>query len=224
MADASSGVIFDVDGTLVDTNYLHVLAWSRAVHDAGETASMAEIHQLLGMGSDQLVERMLGRPNEEVADGHKAHFRKLTAEIRALPGARDLLSEVHRRGAQVVLATSASEEQLEAMLDALALPDGVVDHRTNKDDVEESKPAPDIFVAAMRESGLEPERCLVVGDTVWDVEAATECGLRVVGVLTGGIGGGALERAGAIAVYQDVGDLLEHLDDSPLAELFDARG
>lgn len=222
MTNSPPGVIFDVDGTLVDTNYLHVLAWARAVHDAGETASMAKIHQLMGMGSDQLVERLLGRPHDEVADGHKAHFEKLMEEIRAFPGAKDLLSEVHRRGAKVVLATSASDDQLAAMLEALALPDGIVDHRTNKDDVEQSKPAPDVFATALKDSGLSPDRAVVVGDTLWDIEAASDCGLRVVAVLTGGIARNALEEAGAIAVYEDPVDLLEHLDESPLAELLDS--
>jgi HAD superfamily hydrolase (TIGR01509 family) len=219
MADSPPGVIFDVDGTLVDTNYLHTVAWARAVHDAGETASMARIHRLIGMGSDQLVEELLGRANDEVADGHTRHFERLMGEIRAFPGAKELLEEVHRRGAKVVLATSANTDQLGAMLAALELPEGVVDHRTNKDEVDQSKPAPDIFRAAMEDSGLTPERAVVVGDTIWDIQAAANCGLRVVGVLSGGIARRDLEEAGAIAVYEDPADLLAHLDDSPLAEL-----
>jgi HAD superfamily hydrolase (TIGR01509 family) len=219
MADSPPGVIFDVDGTLVDTNYLHTVAWARAVHDAGETASMARIHRLIGMGSDQLVEELLGRANDEVADGHTRHFERLMGEIRAFPGAKELLEEVHRRGAKVVLATSANTDQLAAMLAALELPEGVVDHRTNKDEVDQSKPAPDIFRAAMEDSGLTPERAVVVGDTIWDIQAAANCGLRVVGVLSGGIARRDLEEAGAIAVYEDPADLLAHLDDSPLAEL-----
>lgn len=223
MAGSHRGVIFDVDGTLVDTNYLHTLAWARAARDAGETASMAKIHRLIGMGSDQLVEELLGRSSDEVADGHTAHFKELMQEIRAFPGAKDLLEEVHQRGAKVVLATSANTDQLAAMLAALRLPDGVVGHRTNKDDVEQSKPAPDIFRAAMEDSGLTPERALVVGDTIWDIQAAASCGLRVVGVLTGGTTRRDLEEAGAIAVYDDPADLLAHLDDSPLVELLSPR-
>jgi beta-phosphoglucomutase-like phosphatase (HAD superfamily) len=103
----------------------------------------------MGMGSDQLVEELLGRANDEVADGHTGHFERLMEEIRAFPGAKELLEEVHRRGAKVVLATSANTDQLAAMLAALELPEGVVGHRTNKDEVEQSKPAPDIFRAAM---------------------------------------------------------------------------
>ena len=220
MGETSSGVIFDVDGTLVDTNYLHTVAWARSVRDAGESAPMASIHRLMGMGSDQLVEDLLGHANEAVADGHTRHFKGLMEEIQAFPGSTELLEEVHRRGAKVVLATSASQDQLAAMLAALDVPEGVIDHMTNKDDVEQSKPAPDIFRAAMEGSGLDCERALVVGDTIWDIRAAASCGLRVVGVLTGGTTRRDLEDEGAIAVYEDPADLLAHLDDSPLNEVF----
>jgi len=125
---AASGVIFDVDGTLVDTNYPHVLAWSRAVRDAGEDAPMSSIHRLIGMGSDLLVEHLLGHPSEAAAEGHPRHFRELMPEIRAFPGAGDLLAEVHRRGGVVALATSADEEQLDAMLETIGAPDGVIGH------------------------------------------------------------------------------------------------
>ncbi len=215
----SSAVIFDVDGTLVDTNYLHTLAWARGMRDAGETVSMSAIHRLIGMGSDQLVGELLGHESEEASDGHTKHFEELMPEIQAFPGASDLLDEVHRRGAMVVLATSASEHELEAMLQAVDAPEGSIDHITKKDDVEQSKPSPEIFKVALDAIDLDPARVLVVGDTVWDVEAAAECDLRVVAVLTGGISRQELEAAGAIAVYDDVGQLLRELDDSPLDEL-----
>lgn len=215
----SSAVIFDVDGTLVDTNYLHTLAWARGMRDAGETVSMSAIHRLIGMGSDQLVEELLGHESEEASDGHTKHFEELMPEIQAFPGAGDLLDEVHRRGATVVLATSASESELEAMLEAVDAPEGSIDHVTKKDDVEQSKPSPDIFKVALDAIDLDPTRVLVVGDTVWDVEAAAECDLRVVAVLTGGISRQELEAAGAIAVYEDVGQLLRELDDSPIDQL-----
>ncbi len=215
----SSAVIFDVDGTLVDTNYLHTLAWARGMRDAGETVSMSAIHRLIGMGSDQLVEELLGHESQEASDGHTRHFEELMPEIQAFPGAAELLDEVHRRGAMVVLATSASEEELEAMLAAVDPPEGAVDHVTKKDDVEQSKPSPDIFKVALDAVDLDPAQVLVVGDTVWDVEAAAECDLRVVAVLTGGISRQELEAAGAVAVYEDVGQLLRELDDSPIDEL-----
>src|SRR5215210_4525354 len=122
-----SAVIFDVDGTLVDTNYLHTLAWARGIRDAGETVSMSAIHRLIGMGSDHLVSELLGHESEEASKGHSSHFKKLMPEIEAFPGARDLLDEVHRRGAMVVLATSANEEELEVMLEAVDPPDEAID-------------------------------------------------------------------------------------------------
>ena len=216
---APPAVIFDVDGTLVDTNYLHTLAWARGVRDAGETISMSAVHRLIGMGSDQLVEKLLGHESDEASDGHTAHFEKLMEEIKAFPSASELLDEVHRRGARVVLASSASEKELDAMLEAVSPVEGSIDHIVKKDDVEESKPAPDIFSVALEDAGLEASSTLVVGDTVWDVEAAKKCDLAFVGVLTGGISWKELEEAGAIAVYADVAELLRELDDSPLASL-----
>jgi HAD superfamily hydrolase (TIGR01509 family) len=220
----STGVIFDVDGTLADTNYLHVVAWARAFRDAGEDVAMADIHRLIGMGSDLLVGELVGHENDDAVAGHTKNFQDLMPEIRAFPRARDLLAEVHRRGAIVALASSASEEQLEAMLEAIAAPDGTIDHVVGADDVDQSKPAPDVFQAALDATGLDPDDALVVGDTVWDIEAAAKLGLRVVGVVTGGIGRQELEEAGAIAVYDDVAQLLDQLDRSPIARLLEAPG
>jgi HAD superfamily hydrolase (TIGR01509 family) len=218
----STGVIFDVDGTLADTNYLHVVAWARAFRDAGEDVAMADIHRLIGMGSDLLVEELVGHPNDDAADGHSRQFEDLVPEIRAFPRAGDLLAEVHRRGATVALASSASGPQLKAMLEAIDAPDGSIDHIVGADDVEHSKPEPDVFEAALEATGLDPADTLVVGDTVWDIQAADKLGLKVVGVVTGGIGRCDLEEAGAVAVYDDVAQLLEQLDRSPIARLLQA--
>ena len=220
----STGVIFDVDGTLADTNYLHVVAWARAFRDAGEDVAMADIHRLIGMGSDMLVEELVGHENDDAVEGHGKLFGEMMPEIRAFPRAGDLLAEVHRRGAIVALASSANEEQLEAMLEAIAAPDGTIDHVVGADDVDQSKPAPDVFQAALDATGLDPSEALVVGDTVWDIEAAAKLGLKVVGVVTGGIGRLELEEAGAIAVYDDVAQLLVQLDRSPIARLLQAPG
>jgi HAD superfamily hydrolase (TIGR01509 family) len=221
---ASTGVIFDVDGTLADTNYLHVIAWARAFRDAGEEdVPMSGIHHLIGMGSDMLVEELIGHESEEASDGHSKHFRELMSEIRAFPQAGELMAEVHRRGATVALATSASEEQLEAMLEAIDAPDGTIDHIVSMDEVEHSKPEPDVFEAALKATGLDPADTLVVGDTVWDVKAAEKLGLKVVAVLTGGISRCHLEEAGAIAVYDDVAQILRDLDRTPIGRLLQAR-
>ena len=217
-----AGVIFDVDGTLADTNYLHVVAWARAFRDAGEDVAMADIHRLIGMGSELLVEELLGHADDDAVDGHAKHFQELMPELRAFPRAGELLAEVRRRGGIVALASSASEEQLEAMLEAIAAPDGTIDHVTGADDVDQSKPAPDVFETALGATGLDPADALVVGDTVWDIEAAAKVGLRVVGVVTGGIGRRDLEAAGAVAVYDNVAHLLDELDRSPVGRLLQA--
>lgn len=221
---SSPGVIFDVDGTLVDTNYLHTLAWSRGFRDAKETVSMSAIHRLIGMGSDHLVEELLGHESAEASDGHTRYFEELKDEIVAFPDAAALLEEVHRRGATVVLATSASEDELEAMLEAVGASDDAIDHVTNSDDVDRSKPSPDVFEVALETGGLSPEETLVVGDTVWDVRAAGRCGVSCVAVLTGGISRQELEEAGAVAVYEDVADLLRQLDRSPIGSLLSRAG
>ena len=185
---------------------------------------MSAIHRLIGMGSDQLIEELVNHESEEASDGHTAQFEKLMPEIKAFPDAAEILAEVHKRGAKVVLASSASESELEAMLEAIEPAEDSIDHIVKKDDVEESKPAPDIFRAAIEGADLDPRSSLVVGDTVWDIEAAKKCDLAVVGVLTGGISRQELEEAGAIAVYEDVAHLLRELDDSPIAKLISEHG
>ena len=219
---ARTGVIFDVDGTLADTNYLHVVAWARAFREVGEDVAMADIHRRIGMGSDLLVEELLGHADDGAVDGHSRNFKDLMSEVHAFPGAGDLLGEVHRRGATVALASSANGEQLDVMLEAIDAPDGTIDHIVGADDVEQSKPAPDVFEAALDATGLDPTNAIVVGDTVWDIQAAAKLDLKAVAVITGGICRQALEEAGAVAVYDDVAHLLAELDDSPIAPLLQA--
>lgn len=212
------GVLFDVDGTLVDSNYFHAIAWWRALRDDGEHVAIAAIHRLVGMGADRLLEDLIGHNRPEVAEARGRYFKEYLREVPAFPAAGDLLREVSRRGGKVVLASSGEEDEVSAVRDAIGA-DDVVDHATTSADAETSKPAPDIFRAAMKGAGLTPPNAIVVGDTVWDVEAALGCGLRCVAVLTGGIARAALKEAGAVAVYRDVAELLERLDDSPLGAL-----
>jgi HAD superfamily hydrolase (TIGR01509 family) len=212
-------VLFDVDGTLVDTTYLHSLAWWRSLHEAGHEAPMAVIHRLIGMNSQRLVSELLGHPDEAVIEGHSRHFGDLKAELRAFPGAGALLATVHDRGALVVLATSAKAEDVDEMVAAVGPPPDSIDHVTDSSAGGRSKPEPDTFRIALDSTGLAPERALVVGDTVWDVEAAARCGMGCVAVETGGRSAEELEDAGAIAVYPDVGGLLAEIDASPLGEL-----
>lgn len=214
-------VLFDVDGTLVDTNWLHVLAWTRALRELGEDPAMADVHRLVGMGADRFVRELLGHDVPGSDDAYSKHYGALRHEIRALPRAADLLREAKRRGATVVLASSSKKEDVEACRAALAA-DDVLDHVTSSADVEASKPAPDIFAAALEGSGASAGDALAVGDTPWDVESARRCGLDCVAVLTGGWSGRELLDSGAVAVYEDAADLLERLDESPLARLFSA--
>ena len=220
MPDQRPSILVDVDGTLVDTNYFHTVAWWRAFQEIGEEVPMSRIHPLIGMGSDQLVQRAMGRESEEASDAHSRHYKAFKNEIKAFPGAAELLSELDRRGGRVVLATSSGEEDLERLREAVGADDAIED-AVSKGDVEHSKPSPDIFGAALDKFDLEPARCLVVGDTIWDVEAAAKLELKVVCVLTGGSTRAQLEEAGAIAVYEDVAELLEDLEASPLSKLLD---
>ncbi len=220
MPDDRSAILVDIDGTLVDTNYFHAVAWWRAFQDIGEDVPMSRIHPLIGMGSDQLVERLIGRPSDDASDAHSRHYEPFKKEIKAFPQAAELLAELDRRGARVVLATSSDEEDLERLREAVGA-DEAVHGAVSKGDVDHSKPSPDIFEAALKKFDLDRDRTLVIGDTAWDVEAAAKLGLGVVGVLTGGTTREQLEEAGAIAVYEDVAELLDHLDDSPLGKLLD---
>ena len=220
MPDHRPAFLIDVDGTLVDTNYLHVVAWWRAFQDIGEDVAMSRIHPLIGMGSDQLVHRLLGRDSEEASDAHSRHYEPFKNDIKAFPKAAELLTVLARRGARVVLATSSDEEDLERLREAVDAEDAI-DDAVSKGDVDHSKPSPDIFGAALEKFDLDPSRTLVVGDTGWDVEAAGKLDLPVVCVLTGGSTRAHLEEMGAVAVYEDVAELLDQLDQSPLSKLLD---
>jgi len=200
-------VLFDVDGTLVDTNYLHTLAWSRALTDAGEWAPMNAIHRLIGMGGEQLVPRLLGHANEAVIAARPRRYRELMPEARLFPGARELLTALADRGALVVLATSSPKDELDAMLQLLDV-GAAVRHVTTGDDVERTKPHADVFERALEQAGVGPHDAVVVGDSVWDVEAARRAGIRVVTVETGGFGAAELREAGADDIYHDVAELL----------------
>jgi HAD superfamily hydrolase (TIGR01509 family) len=209
-------VLFDVDGTLVDTNYLHVTAWRRVFLEHGEERiTSAQIHRLVGMGTDELLETLFGGPRPELKPQRARRFEALKGEIRAFPGAGDLLRALHDRSVRVVLATSAEKSDLEALLAAIDA-DDAIDEVTSAGDVDEAKPAPDLFCVALEAAGTAPENTVVVGDTVWDVKAATRAGLPCIAVTSGGISRGELEAAGAVAVYDDVGALLAELDGGPL--------
>ncbi|HET7654731.1 MAG TPA: HAD family hydrolase [Acidimicrobiales bacterium] len=218
-AQTQPGILFDIDGTLVDSNYLHTIAWFRAFDSVGYRVPMARIHRAIGMGSDKLIPSLIGDDADpkNADELHGEHYRQLHDELRAFDRAGDLLRACKERGARVVLATSAKERDLEALTRAIDA-DDAIDEITSSDDVDESKPDPDIFQAAMQKAGLDPHETIVVGDTKWDVEAARRSGLDTVAVLTGGWSRQELGDAGAVAVYDDVADLLANLDASPLGD------
>jgi HAD superfamily hydrolase (TIGR01509 family) len=219
MTATRPAVLFDLDGTLLDTNYFHSVSWWYALREAGEDIPMSRIHPLIGMGSDQLLVDLLGEEREGLSDLHAKYYKPFKKDLHAFPKGAELMAQVARRGAQVVLATSSKEEDLDQLLEALAADEGVIDEIVHGDMVGSSKPAPDIFAVAMERLGLGAEQTMVVGDTRWDIEAAAKLDVEVVCVLTGGSTRRDLADAGAVAVYEDVAELLAHLDDSPLARL-----
>jgi HAD superfamily hydrolase (TIGR01549 family) len=218
MTDFRVGVLFDVDGTLCDTNYLHAVAWSRALREVGEYAEMSDLHHCIGMGGDRLLQTVIGHDSDEASEAYDRHFKEFSNDVYAFADAGNLLEAVSKLGAAVVLASSAKPDMLKLLRKALDA-DDVIDEATSSGEADESKPAPDIFQVAMNKVDLPAERCIAVGDTVWDVEAAGRAGMNCIGMLSGGISKSELEEAGAVAVYSNPSDLLAHLESSPIAEL-----
>ena len=212
------GVVFDVDGTLLDTNYLHVTAWWEAFRERGHDVACADIHRALGLSSDDLITRVLGRPDPSVSGAHSRYIAPYLVRMRPLAGAADLLRSTGRLGLNVVLATSAKDEELELMLDALGAREAV-DTVVSSGDVKQAKPDPEIVRKALCESGTDPARAVMVGDTVWDVLAAQRAGLPCVGLLSGGISEEELRGAGAQETYPGPAALLEHLGESAIGHL-----
>ena len=215
-------VLFDVDGTLTDTSYLHTLAWRRAFLDQGHDVASWQIHRLIGASSTRLMEDCIGREDDDVKASWRSHFEALAPEVRAFPGARELVAGVRERGGLAVLATSSPEDLIEHHLRALGLTADDLDGVTTDSDVDEAKPAPDVFLAALGSVGGEPDRAIVIGDTVWDLEAAQAAGVPAIAVRTGGWGQHELAAAGALEVHTDVAGLREGIDTSALGDLLRA--
>jgi HAD superfamily hydrolase (TIGR01509 family) len=212
------GVIFDVDGTLLDTNYLHIAAWWQAFRERGHDIRCADVHRALGMGSAEMVERVLGRPDPSVSPAHSRYYAPYLGRMRPLPGAADLLRTTAGLGLDVVLATSAKDDEVDLMLAALGAGDAI-SAVVSSGDVQQAKPDPGMVQKALDEAGADPGHAVMVGDTVWDVLAAERAGIPCVGLLSGGIAGEQLRAAGAAAVYRDPADLLGDLGASPIGRL-----
>ncbi|MER5992519.1 HAD family hydrolase [Streptomyces viridosporus] len=213
--------VFDVDGTLVDTNHLHVTAWWEAFRQAGHRVPMHAVHRAVGLPSSDLVARLLGEDRDKDRDGelsaaHKALYGQYFDRLPALPDAGRLLERLHRDGWRVVLATSASGAELSALRRAIDA-DEAITATASADDVEEGKPAAEPVEHALELAGVSAEHAVFVGDTVWDMRAGSRAGVRCVGVLCGGIPRADLVEAGADTVYDDPAHLLASLPDSPLA-------
>jgi phosphoglycolate phosphatase-like HAD superfamily hydrolase len=212
-------VLFDVDGTLTDTNYLHTVAWRRAFLDHGHDVASWRIHRMIGASGSRLMEELIGDADDDVKEAWRSHFDRLVPEIRAFPGARDLVTTVQGRGGSAVLATSSPADLVEHHLQALGLSEDDFSGVTTDSDVEEAKPSPDVFLAALGQADGRAGRALVVGDTPWDVEAAIAAGLPAIGVCSGGWSADELRAAGAIEVHDDVAVLLATMGSSALGQL-----
>lgn len=214
-----TALVLDVDGTLLDTVYFHVTAWWEAFREAGHEVSCVDIHGAVGRGSQDLVETLIGRPDDAVVQGHADRWAPLRERCLPFHDVPELIREVAGRGVQVVYCTSASPEDVEDFTAKIGC-DDVVAALVTSGDVSSSKPAPDIVRAALDAVGVAPEDALMVGDTVFDVQAALAAGVACVALTCGGIPSADLHEAGAAAVYGNPSELLQDLDDSPLGRLW----
>ncbi|WP_166037431.1 HAD family hydrolase [Sphingosinicella sp. YJ22] len=212
-------ILFDLDGTLVDTNELHVEAWDRAFRAHGHEFTRERIHGQIGKGGDNLLPSLLPDASEEeleaIDERHGEIYKEeLMPTARPFPRATDLLGRARDGGLKVVLASSAGGEEIDHYEELLGK--HLISFTTGKDDVESSKPCPDIFEAALEKGGLKPEEAIVVGDTPYDVLAAKRAGLECIALLSGGFSDEELRAAGAVAIYRDAADLLDNWDELPL--------
>jgi HAD superfamily hydrolase (TIGR01509 family) len=204
-------VVLDVDGTLMDTNYLHVEAWARAFEEVGRRVPRVQLHRQIGKGSDLLIGEFVEDEEtaEKIDELHSEYYGELQEHGHPLPGAKELIPSLVERGYEVWFVTSAKDEELEHHMSELEVEDeisGVV----NSSDVESSKPAPDIFELALERAEAAPDETVAVGDAIWDIESASAAGIRTVAVLTGGaFGEQELREAGAVEVYENCAALLE---------------
>jgi phosphoglycolate phosphatase-like HAD superfamily hydrolase len=216
--ETPSALVLDVDGTLLDTNYLHVIAWWEAFRDAGHEVSGFDIHRAIGRGSDDLVATLIGEPDESIVEGHAKNWAPLREQCIPFHGVPELIRACAERGMKVVYCTSGSPEDIDDFRAKIGC-DDVVDAVVSSSDVEKSKPEPDIVRAALEAVGVEADRAVMLGDTVYDVRAAHAAGVTCIGLVCGGMSEQELREAGADAVYGNVAELLEGLDGSPVGRL-----
>ncbi|ULP46545.1 HAD family hydrolase [Mycolicibacter virginiensis] len=224
---AQSAVLFDVDGTLVDSNYLHVHAWRRAFADLHLEVESWRIHRAIGMDGSELVRLLSDDAPDDVRrrlkDLHSHYYLQSSGLLSPLPGARNLLEHIAALDLPVVLATSAPEDELAVLRKVLGC-DDLVAAVTSSADVDVAKPNPDIIGIALDRVGATAEHAVFVGDAVWDAQACVRAGVASIGLLSGGVSRAELETAGAAVVFDNAEELLEHLDQTPIAGLANERG
>ena len=214
----AEAALLDVDGTLIDSSYQHTIAWYRAFRRHGIVLSVWRIHRAIGMGGDQLVPALVGEERDreqgdEIRETRDSLYKELIDEVEPLQGAHDLISDLKERGLRVVLASSSPQDELDHYLELLDARD-LADAWTTKDDVEATKPAPDLVRAALDRAGTES--AVMIGDTRWDIDAAAKAGVETICLMTGGWARQELLDAGAVAVFESVDDLRQRIDEPPL--------
>jgi len=215
VAPDQTTVVLDIDGTLVDTNYQHAIAWHRALRAHGYVVQLWEIHRHIGMGGDQLVTALIGEEAER-SDGEAIReeegdaYGELIGEVQAMRGATELLEELHEDGAKTILASSAKADEVEHYIDLLNARD-VVEGWTTAADVERTKPHPDLVHTALEKAGSDGS-AVMIGDSTWDVKAADAAGVPTLAVLTGGFSTAELREAGAVEVCESIDQLRDDLD------------
>ncbi|HEX6601509.1 MAG TPA: HAD family hydrolase [Solirubrobacterales bacterium] len=202
--------ILDVDGTLVDTNYHHALAWHRALHAHGHQVQMWKVHRHIGMGGDQILDALIGEraaaeQGDAIREAEADAYKELIGEVEPMEGARELIEKLKQEGSTVILASSAKQEEVDHYLDLLEARE-LIDDWTTSADVESTKPDPDLVNAALQKAG-NGEASVMVGDSVWDVKAAKAAGVPTLAVLTGGFSEAELREAGASQVVESIADL-----------------
>lgn len=214
---SDKAIILDIDGTLVDSNDAHARSWQQAMKAFNYDIPFEQIRPLIGMGGDQLLPRVTGiqetsELGEKIAAKRKAIFHEeYLPKLKPFPGVRDLLQRLRDDGYQLLVATSATEEDLKSLLEITGAADLIGD-TTSSSDADQSKPNPDIIQAALEKGGVDPSNAVMLGDTPYDIQAAARAGVRTIGLRSGGWH----ELPGALAVYDDPADLLRRYDDSPL--------
>lgn len=221
--DQDPAFLFDLDGTLVDTAYEHVLAWASALRTTGMMVPKWKIHRRIGMSGKSLIRQLVreqgntgrGVRSEQLEQKHDAEFAKSLGRIRSLPGASELLRALTQSHVRWAIATTGNRKQTQRLLRILSLPAKPV--VVTADDVEKAKPSPDIFIAAASRLQVPIAHCIVVGDSIWDMLAAGRRRALAVGLLSGGYSKAELEESGAFRVYADPGDMLKHIEDLGVA-------